>query len=397
MSEHDVTDLHERIEALLASDDYPQAFAQLLECASQLHERGELEASARCLMRAGHRAGAAGDRTAALEAFDKARDIARAEGDAMLVARCDDGMAAAHWELGRLDLAEQYLRSALAVWNATSDAEQTAWAQYRLGWCLAADQYSEPRAAEALDLLGKARSAAQANDDVRLAANCDEKAAWVLAARGDIDRSIALLRTVIDVFDAAGDDYAMLVASTNLANHLLDRNQPGEAEFLLRRAVEAEGAHTRHVRLGATSRLAKLLCRTGRADEALRLLEGAAGDVDADDRTEAPRYHLARAAVFQALSTRQATREAAQTALDLLDRALLPAFHAEALEYLAWVAKVDGQRTEAEALYAQAMALYLLNDDTDDAMRVAGEVLPEPPRRNPPANAQAPLPTGLYL
>jgi hypothetical protein len=43
------------------------------------------------------------------------------------------------------------------------------------------------------------------------------------------------------------------------------------------------------------------------------------------------------------------------------------------------------------------MALYLLNDDHDEAMRVAGEVLPEPPRRATPANRQAALPTGLYL
>jgi tetratricopeptide (TPR) repeat protein len=395
--QHDPNGVHERIEALLASDDYPTAFAELLECATQLQEQGDRIAAARTLMQAGHRAGAASDRTAALEAFERARELARAEGDAMLVARCEDGIAAAHWELGRLDVAEQYLRSALAVWNATSDVARTAWAQYRLGWCLAADQYTEPRGAEALDLLGKARATAQATDDVRLAANCDEKAAWVLAARGDTDRSIALLRTVVDVFDSAGDDYARLVATTNLAHHLMDRHQMAEAEFLLRQAVQAEGDHTRHVRLGATSRLAKLLCRTGRADEALRLLDDVAGDVDADDRTEAPRYHLSRAAVFQALTTRQATKEAAETALDLLDRTLLPAFHAEALEYLAWVAKVDGQRTQAESLYAQAMALYLLNDDHDDAMRVAGEVLPEPPRRNPPASSQAPLPTGLYL
>jgi len=346
----------------------------------------------------GHQAGSAGDRNAAIEAFDTAREIARGIGDATLVARCDDGLAAAHWELGRIDLAEESLRSALAVWNATSDIAATAWAQYRLGWCLAADQYTEVRGEEALDLLGKARKTAQANDDVRLVANCDEKAAWVLAARGEVDRAIALLRTVVDVFEALGDEYATLVASTNLAHHLLARKQHAEAEFLLRQAVEAEGDHTRHVRLGAASRLAKVLCRTGRADEALRLLDGVAADVDADDRTEAPRYHLARAAVFQALSTRLATQEAAQTALDLLDRALLPAFHAEALEYLAWVAKTGGQRTEAEALYAQAMALYLLSDDEEEALRVAGEVVPEPPRRSAGTTGTAqPLATGLYL
>lgn len=354
--------------------------------------------SARDWFDQGHRAGAAGDRAAALEAFEQARDLARSEADARMVARCDDGMAAAQWEMGRLDLAEQHLRSALAVWNTTSDVASTAWAQYRLGWCLAADQFTDARGEEALELLAKARSTAQASDDVRLAANCDEKAAWVLAARGDVDRAIALLRTVVDVFDALGDQYAMLVASTNLAHHLLDRKQHPEAEFLLRQAVDTTGDDTRHVRLGAASRLAKVLCRTGRADEALRLLDGVAGDVDPDDRTEAPRYHLARAAVFQALNTRLATKEAAQTALDLLDRALLPAFHAEALEYLAWVEHTGGQRVAAQALYAQAMALYLLSDDQDDAMRVAGEVVPEPPRRSSGATTGSqPLATGLYL
>lgn len=386
-----------RSAAALHGDDYARDVAVLLDGASRLRDLGQLHRSARVFMWAGGRAGMAGDRAAALQAFEQARTDARVVADVRLVAQCDDGVAAAHWELGRLDLAEQHLRSALAVWNATSDIMATAYAQYRLGWCLAADRYTESRGEEALDLLGKARHTAQAHDDVRLAASCDEKAAWVLGERGDIDRSITLLRSAIDVFDALGDDYARFVASTNLAQHLLDRRQPAEAEALLRDAAAVEGDATRHVRLGATSRLATLLCRTGRADEALRLLDAAADDVDPDDRTEAPRYHLARAAVFRALAVRQATKEAAETALDLLDRAMLPAFHAEALEMLAWVAQAEGRRTDAEALFGQAIALYLITDDRDEALRVVSEVLPEPPVRAPVVTTRPTLATGLYL
>lgn len=388
-----------RAHAALHGDVYERDFAVLLEVAAALRDHGETHRSAHTLMWAAGRAGLAGDRAAAFQAFGNARDLARSIGDVRLVAQCDDGMASAQWELGRLDLAEKHLRAALAVRQSTSDEGATAYARYRLGWCLAADQHSPERGEEALDLLGKARKAAQEHDDASLSASCDEKAAWVLAARGEVDRAISLLRTVIDVFDALGDEHSLLVARTNLARHLMDRHQRDEAEFLLRSAVQATGDDTRHVRLGAASRLAKLLCRTGRADEALRLLDDVAADVDADDRIEAPNYHLARAAVFQALATRQATKEAAQQALDLLDRAVLPSLHAEALEYLAWVEHTGGQHIAAQALYAQAMALYLLSDGQSDALRVAGAVVPEPPQRNTGSTVAdgSPLATGLYL
>lgn len=385
--------------AALHGDKYERDFAVLLEAAAALRDLGKPERGARVLTWAAGRAGVASDRDAALQAFGNARQLARIAGDVLLVAQCDDGMASVQWELGRLDLAEKHLRAALAVRQVTSDEAATAYARYRLGWCLAADQYTQERGDEALELLGKARNAAKENDEASLAAHCDEKAAWVLAARGDMDRAISVLRTVIDVFDALGDEHSLLVARTHLARHLMDGRQKDEAEFLLRTATEATGDDTRHVRLSAASRLAKLLCRTGRADEALRLLDDVAGDVDADDRIEAPQYHLARAAVFQALATRQAMKEAAQTALDLLDRAVLPALHAEALEYLAWVAEAEGQRTEAQALYAQAMALYLLSDGQGEAMRLASAVVPEPPQRNSgvAGAGQSPLATGLYL
>jgi hypothetical protein len=64
-------------------------------------------------------------------------------------------------------------------------------------------------------LLGKVRRAAQQAGDLRLVANCDEKAAWVLVERGDTDRALSLLRDAIAVFDALGDQYALLVARAN--------------------------------------------------------------------------------------------------------------------------------------------------------------------------------------
>lgn len=386
------------LEARIAGrlDDHTEAMAALRTCAETLSTLGHARRAAQCWFEAGELAGRSGDRSAALEAFTSARVAARSTGDALQVAQTDDRLAAAHWELGRLDLAEEHLRAALAVWEATDDIMGTAWARYRLGWCLASDGQRSERGDEAMELLGKVRRAAQQSGDLSLVANCDEKAAWVLVARGDTDRAMSLLRDAIAVFDALGDQYAVLVARANLAEQLLARNQLGEADYLLRTAIDTEGPQTRHVRLGATSRLATTLSRHGRADEALRLLDAVVVDLDHDDRTEAPRYYLARAAVFHALQMRHATKEAAQRALDLLDRAVLPVLHAEALEYLARVEAAEGRRMEAEALFAQSMALYLLGDRDSDALRVAGEVVPEPPQRaasSPPPS----LATGLYL
>lgn len=377
-------------------DDSAEALAALQACAETLSNLGQRDKAAQCWFEVGELVGRSGDRTAALDAFTSARAAARSVGDAVLVARTDDRLAAAHWELGRLDLAEERLRAALAVWEATDDDVGTAWAQYRLGWCLASDIQRGERGDEAIELLGKVRRAAQQAENLSLVANCDEKAAWVLVERGEIDRAISLLRNAVAVFDALGDTSALLVAQANLAEQLLERNQRVEADFLLRGAIDTEGPATRHVRLGATSRLAASLSRYGRADEALRLLDAVVDDVDHDDRTEAPRYYLARAAVFHALQMRQATKEAAQRALDLLDRAVLPILHAEALEFLARVEAAEGRQVEAEALFAQSMALYLLGDRVGEALRVAGEVVPEPPQRAT-AVPQPSLATGLYL
>jgi tetratricopeptide (TPR) repeat protein len=386
------------LEARIAGrlDDHTEAIGALRTCAETLGGLGQHHRAAQCWFEAGELVGRSGDRSLALTVFTSARTAARSVGDALLVARTDDRLAAAHWELGRLDLAEEHLRAALAVWEATDDDLGTAWARYRLGWCLASDIQRGERGDEAIELLGKVRRAAQQADNLRLVANCDEKAAWVLVERGDTDQAIALLRGAIAVFDALGDEYALLVARANLAEQLLARHQLSEAEYLLRTAIDTEGPETRHVRLGATSRLAATLSRHGRADEALRLLDDVLDDVDHDDRTEAPRYYLARAAVFHALHTRQATKEAAQRALDLLDRAVLPTLHAEALEYLARVEAAEGRHVEAEALFAQSMALYLLGDRQGEALRVAGEVVPDPPQRAA-AVPQPSLATGLYL
>lgn len=382
---------------MVTKDDLPRSLELLKAAAEVFEQAGDAGRTALTLLELGDRQGALGERQNALENFDHARAAARAIGDARLVARANDRIAAAWWELGRLDRAEQHLRDALSVWNATDDDEAGAWARYRLGWCIAADPQTRERGDEALNLLAAAREFAQQNDAMNLVAACDEKAAWVLADRGDQAQAVQLLRAAAAVFDALGDAYALQVAQANLADHLLDLDQPDEAEFLLRRVIANE-TPSPHARTAAAARLAKHLARTGRAEEALRLLDDMMSMVDLDDRIEAPKFLLARAAAYNALSMVQPTREAAENALEHLDQAKLPKLHGEVLEFLGRCAAYDGDTQKSEALLGKAIALYLLADSDDDARRLAIEIQPPLPKREVAPPTMTPkLATGQYL
>lgn len=375
--------------------DAPRSLELLKEAANLFEQGADAGRLAVTLLELGDREGALGERTAALEHFEKARLAARAIGDARLVARSDDRIAAAWWELGRLEIAEQHLRDALAVWEATDDADAVAWARYRLGWCLADDVKVPARGDEALRLLLSAREHAQANDLMAVVAACDEKAAWVLADRGDQQQAVNLLRAACAVFDAIDDAYSLQVARANLAEHLLDLEQDDEAEFLLRKVIAAD-VDNPHARTGAAARLARHLTRTGRAEEAIRMLDDMATAVDLDDRLEGPMFLLARAAAYNALGMVQPTREAAEKALEHLDQANLPRQHAEVLEFLGRCAAYDGDSQKSEALLGKAIALYLVADSDDDARRLAAEIQPPIPKRDNPV-AQPKLSTGQYL
>lgn len=379
----------------LRSHDTAAAIQHLELCVDEFVALDDTQTAARVSLDLGEMLGATGQREPALERFEDARKWARSIGDATLVARSRDRIAAAHWELGHRSTAEANLRDALAVWEARGDRQELARAQYRLGWCIAVDPRNQQRADEALNLLDKARSAARAANDMSLVASCDEKAAWVLKDRGDHDAAIELLRAAAAVFDSLAQDPELHVVRTNLAEHLLEVGDFREGEWLLRTVMSAPTASPSY-RASAATRLGRHLVRTNRAQEAVRVLEEHEEHVDLDDRIEAPSFLLAQAAAFNALSMVQATRETAEAALAHLDRAVTPGRHAEALEFLARCHDYDGDRQGAEALMGQAVALYLIADQEDDAHRLARELVPPVPGTEPPVK-QTNLSVGVYL
>ncbi len=372
------------------------AIGHLEEAQGLLRDIGYPELEAQVLLDLGELEVLRGERSQARDVFERARIVARSAGLVRLVARCDDRLAAAHWELGRLDLAEEHLRSALALWQATDDVEGLARARYRLGSCLIEDLSNEERGVEALELLEKARSVAVEYEVMGLIAACDDKAATVLAHRGDMSRAIMVLRSAASIFDALGDDEQRSLVRTHLASLLARSGSGPEAEGIWRSILEESENASARTRASVAARLARYLSECGRAEEALDVLERFASGLDDDDRTEGPTFEVARAAAYHGLGMHQATIEAADRALDLLDSALLPGIHAAALEYKGRAVLASGQQRDGEALLGQAIALYLIDNDRERAERVAGEILPEPPRRDR-ARPTPRLSTGLYL
>jgi tetratricopeptide (TPR) repeat protein len=350
--------------------------------------------------------GAEGQHAEAADRFRSAREVARALGDAMSAAHADDRIAAALWEIGRLRDAETHLRAALAVHDSGSDSERSSWARFRLGWLLAVDPSTEARRQEALELLGAARSTAADNEDRHRVASCDEKAAWVLAARGDLSDAISVLHKSVAVFDAIGADADCRVARANLAVQLIAAGMLDDAEFQLREAWSS-GRKAGDSDPGVATRLARLLADSGRPEEALAVLDEAATAIERAGRSEQAAHHLARARACNVAQLRVAAREAAEEALSCLRGALLPGLHAEALEHLARCAEadavaVDGDeaaalRDRARALLGESISLYLVADQPADARRLAADLVPRPPSADDEAAEGPVLTTGVYL
>ena len=358
------------------------------------------------LLTRGERLGADGRQEDAAEAFREARAVARSAGDAPLVAHTEDRIAASLWDAGRLAAAERHLRTALAIHESGSDGERIGWARYRLGWLLASEARGEARRSEALELLSSARSLAAECDDRHRVASCDEKAAWVLAARGDHAESVSVLHKVVAVFTAIGAEHDAQMARANLAVQLLALGDLEQAEFHLRAVWVANrdaGVHD----AGVSTRLARLLADSGRPEEALAILDESAVEARRSAKGELAAHHLTRARACNVAQLRVAAREAAEEAIVTLRGALLPGLHAEALEFLARCVEADvgaddsveaeQNRRHADALLGEAMALYLVADQPAEARRLAQDLVPTPPSAEDEEPAHPALATGVYL
>ncbi|MEY2974680.1 MAG: hypothetical protein RIR49_1100 [Actinomycetota bacterium] len=354
----------------------------------------------------GERHGSAGRLDEATAAFTSARDMARSLGDAVTAAHAEDRIAAALWEAGRLREAERHLRAALAVHEAGPDSERLSWARYRLGWLLAVSAETERRRQEALDLLGAARTVAADHDDRHRVAACDEKAAWVMADRGDHAEAVSLLQKVVAVFEALGAEADACTARANLGVQLVAVGALDEAEFQLRRAWN-DGRRAGRIDPGAASRLGRLLADAGRPEEALAVLDESRVAVERTGAGERAAHHLARARACNVAQLRIASREAADAALVALRGARLPGLHAEALEFMARCHEADAESCEGEeamrltdrarAMLGESVALYLVADQLADARRVARDLVPAPPDEDDEPVEQVPLATGVYL
>lgn len=359
------------------------------------------------LLTEGERLGSEGLHVDAAEQFRRARTIGRDHGRVELVAHCEDRIAAALWESGRMRDAERHLRTALALHESGPDPERVSWARYRLGWLLASDPSTDGRRHEALELLGQARSTAAEHGDRHRSASCDEKAAWVLASRGDHAEAVGVLHKVVAVFTALGDEHDARVARANLAVQLLAVGSIDDAEHHLRTAWTA-GRDSDDADPGVATRLARLLADSGRPEEALAVLDESKSAVARAGRGELAAHHLARARACNVAQLRVAAKEAAELAIVTLRGALLPGLHAEALEFLARCAEAeadaatgtdeDQHRDHAHALLGEAMALYLVADQPSEARRLAHDLVPSPPSDDEALPDATPvLGTGVYL
>jgi len=392
-------DAYEALEPLLHVDDAPplelghvhSAIAHLarhignIDVGAHLNAAVELTTEADDSVRAidvrfdlGEHLGSIGDNSGALQQFVEAQALARGIGDAILSARADDRIAAAHWELGRGDLAEEHLRRALAVARATGDDDRIAHAAYRLAWCLA-DHSPVEDEFEALELLSECIDHARDTGDLRRIAECDAMSARVHRANDDLDEAIRLLRSAIAIHESTGATTAAAIDRANLATDLEAVGHRSAAEHEYRRALELLGSD-RFIAAKVTTRLAQLLCTLGRPAEALELLEAVTEYFDrSDDATESPRFHMAAARAHLDLGRTPHGRLHAQRALRCLAGALRPELHARVLELLAECDALEHDMDGASLKYGQAVALWFHADSIPDARRVARRVLPRPP------------------
>lgn len=386
--------------------DAEAAIARVLEQIDALIDGDELGEAFDALIEAGEWQGGSGDPTAALETFQRARDLAVDGGAPQPVAHALDRMAACHWELGQLGRTEHLLREALAIREAGADAPALACARYRLGWRLAVDCSSTSRFDEALNLLGRARDDAEEHGLTLMVAECDEKASWVLGARGDVAESVTLLRKSMAVMKACNEPGRVETVRTNLANQLLTLGEREEAEFQFRTAWESSrdrGMPNPSI----AARLADVMASSDREAEAHRLLDEVEPYVSHGDRGERAHFDLVRARTYRALGMLVSARESAEAALRHLRGAVLPASHAEALEVLAGCLSDDADQGGPEAVelrqrsrvaLGEALALYVFADEMAAASRLASVMIPAPPSDDDDIDPDpTPISTGVYL
>lgn len=387
-------------------EDVDGAVARVLAQVDVLIDEGELGEAFDALIEAGEWQGGSGNPTAALETFARARDLAIDGGAPQPVAHALDRMAACHWELGQLARTEHLLREALAIREAGSDGPALARARYRLGWRIAVDCSSTSRFDEALNLLGRARDGAEEHGLTLMVAECDEKASWVLGARGDVADAVTLLRKSIAVMKACGETGRVETVRTNLANQLMTLGEHEEAEFQFRTAWES--SRDRGIpNASIAARLAGVLTGSGREVDAHRLLDEVEPHLSHGDRGERAHFDLVRARTYRALGMRVSARESAERALRHLRGALLPTSHAEALEVLAGCLADDADQGGPEAaelrqrsgvILGEALALYVFADEMASASRLAGAMIPSPPSDADDIDPDpTPVSTGVYL
>lgn len=367
--------------------------------------RGDFTASMRC----GEWLGVHGRLDAARDAFEHARDLARQEHDLDRVAVATDRLASALWDAGRMNDAEGHLRDVMNIADSMGDDTMLTTARWRLGVLLAARDDADV-SEEAIELLSRARSSAQANGDAHLAAECDDAAAAALRARGDHPAAIAALHRAISVMEAAGSLDIVARLRANLATSLIATGSARDAEAALLAARDnARDGHRRGL-TSIVTRLAVVWCSMGKADEALAELDVVDPTDMPTNRAERARFHLARAQAYNHLGLRAGAREAALDAIDSLRGAMLPVEHALALEHLGECASIEDatdysdpmgsgtSNSEGGRLFlGEALALYVIAGRDDDARRVAARIAPRPPQDSQDESIHDDTPTGLYL
>ena len=289
---------------------------------------------ARVMVSLGQCLGADGRYEEAIDEFTAARDVYRAHGQGLEASHCDDRLAAALIELGRLPEALALLRSAALVADATGDTARIAYAQYRLGWTsVIAD-----RGEEALPHLGRARELYTELGDLVGTALCDEKAAQVLSGTGEHDRAVGLYEQAIAVFDAFGEDSLARIAESDLADVLSTLGRYEEAASRRSAILERLPASAGYARARVSIRLGEDLVKLGNAAGALEVLREAGEYFESsENRLEGTNYRATLARALLAGGCVSSAREEAEQLLRSIDRATLPGAHAKALEVISGV------------------------------------------------------------
>lgn len=385
--------------AAAADSAGPTAVEHLVTAADLFAEADEPGEAASCRTQAGTILRTNGDLAGALDHFEAARTLARTAHDAMFSAAIDDLTAEVHAARGRHDLAERLLRDALAVARAGGDPEAIGHAAWRLGSCRA-DHAPTDDADETLGLLAEARAGAVDRGELDLVARCDESAAVVHGANGRHDEALPLFRAALAVREALGDQAGALRVKLRLAADLAAAGDHRKAVTGWKQiAASARELGDRGLEASAVARAAGVMAERGGHRPAVDLLREVAPYFETHtDPIEAPRFHLAMGVAQLGLGNLDEARACAERAMGCLTSAMLPVTHARALELLGRCDERAGLEQEAKARFAQALALFVMEERSAEAQHLAAQLLPDPPGVGEVTIApETTLWTGLYL